>query len=421
MNLPTLKKANVEERTVLLRADFDVPLKKTAGGTEVEDDFRLQEALPTIKHLIRNHSRIIIIAHLGRPKSPDDDHSLLPVAEHVGQLLKFKFVVIDERFHRLPRYTLPHLFFFKTDFRKPNIKKLLADLNPKDVAVLENIRFYPEEDQNDELFGKELASLADLFVNDAFASSYDERASTTAAPKFLRGFAGLKLEQEIATLSKILTRPARPYLLMAGGIKLADKMEGLKGLARVCDQIIVGGGLGTLFLAALDYPIRASILDKQAVPAAKELLRNYKQKILLPKDVVVARSPEKPETLRVTTPEGILPAEMILDIGPQTINLFSEAVKSAKTIVWTGPLGMFEVREFSHGTKALGRLFASRCGDYALGVAGGGDTINALRQIQMTEYVSHISVGGSAMLKFLAGEKLPGIEALLKKFPISNS
>ncbi|MEK9181003.1 MAG: phosphoglycerate kinase [Patescibacteria group bacterium] len=416
MDLVSLKKAEVVGKTVLVRADLDVPLKKDQEqkNWEVEDDFRIRRALPTIQYLMSRNTKTIVIAHLGRPKERDENFSLLPAASRLAELLNLKFLVIGEDAQKLPQYSLPHLFFFSVDFRKDTTKKLLADLNPGDVAVLENIRFYPEEDQNAADFGKAMAELGEIFVNDAFGSSYNERASITALAPLLPHFSGLELSAEVTALSRVLVRPKRPVVVMVGGIKFSDKIVGLKGLLEICDHAVVGGGLATLFYLAHGYNIGKSKADLASLNDVKDLLRNYRQKIVLPVDVVVARSPDNPDSIRVRAPEKIGPAEMVLDVGPETVKKFSAIIKSANTLAWSGPMGLFEVKSFSHGTLALGRLFASRCRGLAFGVAGGGDTLNAVKLTKMGEYIDYLSTGGSASLDFLGGKKLPGIEVLKK-------
>lgn len=415
MRLPSLKSAEVANKTVLVRADLDVPFKKDERGQlRLADDFRIQRALPTIQYLIEKNAKVIVLAHLGRPKGHDPTKTLLPVAERLSGLLKYKFLEIGNQAQRLPHYPLPHLFFFHHDIFHDKTAALLADLNPKDVAVLENLRFYSGEDELSEEFAKRLAALGEVFVNDAFASSHTERASVTLLPKFLPAYAGLELEKEVSALLPVVLKPDRPYVVVAGGIKLVNKMEGLEKILERADTALIGGGLASLFFSVLGYHIGKSVIDEKSREKTRELLRNFRNKIQLPVDVVVARSPEEPQTLRVVSPDKISPSEMILDIGPKTINKFSAVLKSAATIVWSGPMGLFEIREFSHGTRSLGRLIASRGKGLAYAIAGGGDTLEAVRMIQMGKYFDYLSTGGSAMLQFLAGKQLPGLEALKK-------
>lgn len=402
-----------------MRADLDVPLLADTKRKEqwvVRDDFRLSRALPTIRHLIKNRAKLIIIGHLGRPKKWDQAYSLKPVAEALAADLQYKFLEIGRQVKKLPHYPLAHLFFFSADWRgaahRPEAEALLNELNPGDVAILENLRFYAGENENEKSFSDDLASLAEVYVNDAFSSCSGERASTVGVAALLPHYAGLELEQEVSVLGSILRRPRHPYVVLAGGIKLGEKLSALSGLLERSDYVLIGGGLSTLFFAALDYQIGTSAIDLTKIAPAREIWRNFRDKLLLPVDVVVARSPQAVKTVRVSAPEAVGPGEMILDIGPRTIQRYSEILKTARTLVWSGPMGMFEVRQFSHGTKALGRLFASRSRGSAFGVAGGGNTLDAVRMIKMAEYIDFLSTGGSALLQFLAGRKLSGIEAL---------
>jgi len=414
MNLPSLKSADVKNKTVMVRADLDVPVKKNEMGEKrVSDTFRLEKMLSTVKWLMDKDAKIILIGHLKRPQSWDKKYSLQPVAKKISDLLGLKFIVIDEESKKLPHYPLPHVFFFKQDFRK--IKHLLSELNPKDIAILENIRFYPEEEKTSEKFAEELSSIAEIYVNESFATDYhDNQVSIVKIPEHLPSFAGLLLEKEIKVLTKVLERPKKPYVLMIGGIKLSEKFEGLKGILDRCDYALLGGGIATLFFASRGYEVGTSVMEKSKVTDAKEFLRNYKEKIILPDDLVVASSPVAHESITVVSPDNVNPEQMILDVGPETIGKYSEYIKSAKTLLWSGPMGLFENPHFAHGTKALGRLFASRSSGAAYGVAGGGDTLDAIKMINVGEYIDHLSVGGSAMLQFLAGKPLPGIEALKK-------
>lgn len=418
MNLPSFKRADIKNKTALLRADFDLPLKKSSDGKnfDVADDFRLQRALPTIRHLLANNCRILIIAHLNRPKAWDKEKSLRPVALRLSEALKSKYIELNKNTERLPSYQMPHVFFYSGDFHEANCPKLISAMNPKDIMVLENLKFYPGENGASEQFAKELAGLAEIFVSDAFASSYDKRASLALVPKYLPHYPGLELEKEISALSGIVRAPRRPYVAMVGGIKLSDKLLGLSGILERADSAVVGGGLASLFFLSHGYNVGKSVIDEKSKAGASELLRNFRDKIHLPTDVVVAHSPGQPESLRVTTPDKISSSEMILDIGPETIKKFSQILRGAKTIIWSGPLGLFEVPQFSHGTKSLGMLVSILAGSSAYAVAGGGNTLEAVKILKVGEYFSFLSTGGSAMLQYLSGAELPAIRALESEF-----
>jgi len=414
MPMKSVKNAEVKNKTVIARVDLDTPLSKDASGhITVRDDYRLQRVLPTIKWLATHKAKTIVIGHLRRPKGWEKDKSLLPVARHMAELMKLKFIIIDEKIERLPHYDIPHVFFFAEDFRSEKSKKLLKDLNPGDVAMLENIRFYPEEKQDSEKFARELASLAGIYVNDSFATVYHaDHVSIRRLATLLPHYAGFELEKELGILSQVLKTPQRPYLMMIGGIKLSEKLEGLKGILNHCDTVIVGGGIATLFFMAQGYEVGNSLAEKGKITEVKDLLRNYKDKINLPVDVVVAREPAQEKSIRVAKPDEVSPEEMILDIGPETIQKYSEIIRKAKTLLWSGPMGLFENKHFAHGTKALGRFFASQSSGSAFGVAGGGDTLAAVKMLGVGEDIDHLSTGGSSMLQYLSGMKLPGVEVL---------
>ncbi|OGE81869.1 MAG: phosphoglycerate kinase [Candidatus Doudnabacteria bacterium RIFCSPHIGHO2_01_FULL_43_23] len=414
MPMKSLKTADVKNKTVIARVDLDTPLgKDSSGNIIVRDDYRLQRILPTIQWLASHKAKTVVIGHLRRPKGWDKDKSLLPVAQTMADLLKLKFIVIDEKVERLPHYDIPHVFFFAEDFRAEKSKRLLKDLNPGDIAVLENIRFYPEEEKDSEKFARELASLGEIYVNDSFATVYHaNQVSIMRLATLLPHYAGFELEKETKILSQVLATPERPYLMMIGGVKLSEKLAAMSGILNHCDSVIVGGGIATLFYLAQGYEVGKSLAEKSKIVEAKDILRNYKSKIHLPVDVVVARSPEEEKSIRVTKPDEVSPEEMILDIGPETIKKYSEIIREAKTVLWSGPMGLFENKHFAHGTKALGRLFASRSQGLSFGIAGGGDTLAAIKMLGVGEDIDHLSTGGSSMLQYLSGIKLPGIEVL---------
>jgi len=412
--LPDIRKANIKGKTVLLRAELNVPLKKGADKLFIEDDFRVSQTIETLRFLSSAGAKTIVCAHLGRPKGWQEEYSLRPVADEISDRMTMKLVPIKESDAKLPHYDIPHIFFFEEDFRKENNTKNLKDLNEGDIALLENIRFYPEEKKGDQNFAEALAGLADIYVDDAFSVSHREDASVTIVPQILPHYAGPSFVKEYEAMSAVLDGAKKPVILMIGGIKVVDKLSGLTGLIERCDQVIVGGGLATLFFKAMGYEIGKSVFDEKNLATAKDLLRNYKNKLHLPLDVIVARSPEKPDSVMVRKPDQVLPHEMILDIGTDTIMEYSNILRTGKTLIWSGPMGYFEVSTFSHGTKALGQVFSSRAGGEAYGIVGGGNTVSALRLMKMQEYVDHVSSSGSAMLKFLAGEEMPGLQALMK-------
>ena len=413
--MKSLKKAKVENKTVLLRADLDVPLEKQQSGTlAVKDDFRILKSLETINWLRQQRAKTVIISHIDRPNGFQPEHSLLPVAHHISGLLDLKMIEVDKNTKKLPHYAIPHFFFFTDDISSESVKMHIADLNPGDVCMLENIRFYKEETKGDESFAKKLASLGDAYVNDAFGVSHRNHASITALPKFLPHYPGLHMEDEIKILQAAVKFPKKPFIVVIGGIKLSSKLDGLVGLIEKADKVLVGGGLAAEFFLAKDFNVGNSIVEAGLKTITRNLLRNNKDKIILPIDVVVATNPKKTASIEVVKPENIPPDKMVLDIGPATIQEFAGHIKKAKTIVWSGPLGLFEEHSFSHGTKAIARLIASRSSGFAQGFAGGGNTVDALSEIGMIQDLDFISSGGGAMLQYLSSGTLPGIKILEK-------
>lgn len=405
MKLRTLKDLDVERKTVLLRVDFNVPVKEG----KVKDDSRIRAAIPTIEYLAQHKARIVVISHLGRPSSWEKDLTLEPVAGRLADLLKRKFLKIESG--KLPDYDVPHVYFFPDDLEKTDLSGSLRQMRAGDIALLENLRFYPGEKGADPEFVKKLAALADVYVNEAFSNSHRDDASMTGVPRLLPSAVGLNLLADIAALDRVLHAPKHPFVVMMGGVKLADKAPALLNLAPLADQILLGGGLANLFFRINGFEIGKSVADeKNEEPVARQLWRDYKEKILLPRDVVVSNSLEG--SAEVVKPEKVKPHHFILDIGPQTILQYSKALKAANTVLWGGALGYFENKSFSHGTFALARVFASRTKREAFGVAGGGETLEVIAKLGLGNYIDHLSTGGGAMFDFLAGKQLPGLEVL---------
>lgn len=402
-----LKDLDVAGKTVLLRAGFDVGSTK-AG---LRDDLRIRNSLLTIDYLLEKRAKILIITHTGRPQGWDEEFSLKPVAARLAELLERKFIALAAKENFLPEYEIPHLYFFPHNLEEFDLRSLIAKMRSRDVAVLENLRFYSGEKKNDLEFAKKLAGLAEIYINEAFSNSHRDDASMTGLPKFIPAAAGLALEKEVQVLSGILWHPNKPLVVMIGGVKLADKAAALQNLAKIASEVLLGGAVANLFLKNLGLEIGKSISrEKGEDLLAKDIWRNFKEKLKLPKDAIVARGLDEPA--QAVPIDQVKPSEYILDIGPKTIQEFSKSIKTAKTLVWSGPLGHFEKKSFSHGTLALGRLFASRGRGRAVAVAGGGDTIAALNLTGLKHHVDHISTGGGAMLEFLAGRKLPALDSL---------
>lgn len=408
MRLRSLSELEVTGRTVLVRTTFNVPLKNGKIG----DDFRIKSSLLTINYLFKKNAKVIMISHLGRPKGWDEAFSLLTVAHRLAEILDRKLVVVPKEVKKLPEYDIPHLYFFPHNLEQEDLAVLTAQMQERDAAVLENLRFYPGEQKNDHEFARKLATLGEAYVNEAFADSHRADTSISLVPKLLPAAAGFHFLKEVEALERVLRHPLKPIVVMLGGVKLSDKARALENLAKIADFILLGGGLANLFLKIRGYQIGKSVSEeKNESELVKQILRDYQEKIKLPVDVVVSRSREgEAEVVKIEKVKG---DQMILDIGPLTILQYSSYLKKGRTLVWGGPMGYFEKRSFSHGTFALARLFAGRTKRSAFGVAGGGETLEIISKLGLAQYIDHVSTGGGAMLEYLAGKSLPGIEAIM--------
>jgi len=383
---------DIAGKRVLLRVDYNVPVVKGKVGNA--ESLKLQASLPTLRFLLERKAKVILVSHLGRPTGPDRKNSLKPVADRLEKLLGRKVLFV--------RYSI----------EDERVDKDLDNLKDGQVAMLENIRFYPAEEKNGAFLARRLASLADIYVNDAFATAHRKHASTAGVAKHLPSYAGLLMAVEISNLHKLLEKPLKPFIVLMGGAKISSKLSTMEKMLKIADKVLVGGGMANSFFRAKGLPTGKSEVSRDEVVSARKLLK--KKGLVLPVDVLAASSLSEKSNVRVARPEDVKTNEYIVDIGPDTVRLYASYVKEAKTIAWNGPMGIFEVRKFSHGTVSLGRFIASRSSGLAYGVVGGGETIMALEQTGMSEYVDHISTGGGAMLEFLEGKTLPGIEPLMK-------
>jgi 3-phosphoglycerate kinase len=389
----TVKDLDLKNKTVLMRADFNVPLD---GDLNITDDTRIRETLPTIRYVLSSGAKkLVLMSHLGRPDGKRvDKYSLKPVAKKLADLLGEKIN-------------------FLNDCVGPDVKTAVEGSKER-VILLENLRYHAEEEGNDENFAKQLASLADVFVNDAFGTAHRAHASTAGVDKFLKSAAGFLLEKEIKYLGDAVGNPQKPFMVILGGAKVSDKIGVIENLLPKCDAIIIGGGMAYTFLKAQGKSIGNSKLEKDKLDLAKAILDKaaaMKKEIVLPIDHVVVEIVDpnaKSEIVGEQIPDG----KIAVDIGPKTIELFDSKLKSAKTIVWNGPLGIFEMDAFSKGTAEVGKFVA---GLKAVTIIGGGDTAAAVAKFKLQDKMTHISTGGGASLEFLEGKTLPGIAALTDK------
>ncbi len=395
-------KKNVEDlavsgKRVIVRVDFNVPLDKETGA--ITDDKRIRGALPTIKYLLDNNAKVILVSHLGRPKNgPEAKFSMKPAVERLRELLN-KPVELAE------------------DVIGEDAQKKAAALKPGEVLMLENVRFHKEETKNDPVFAAALASMADLYVNDAFGTAHRAHASTAGLANFLPSASGYLIQKELDFMGKALSNPKRPFVAILGGAKVSDKIGVIENLIEKADTIIVGGGMAYTFFVAQGYSIGTSLCEADKVDLAKELLAKAKAKginFLLPVDNVVAETFAADAKAQTIDSDNIPDGWMGLDIGPKTVALFSDAIKSAQTVVWNGPMGVFEFDRFAVGTRAIAEAVANSS---AISIIGGGDSAAAVEKLGFADKVTHISTGGGASLEFLEGKVLPGIDCLLDKVP----
>ncbi len=391
MDKKTIRYINVANKRVLVRVDFNVPQDKAGNIT---DDTRIRAALPTIQYLRDQGARVILCSHLGRPKGKvAEEFRLTPVAGRLSELLGAP--VARTR-----------------DCIGPEVANAVAALKPGDVLLLENLRFYAQEEGNDPTFAQQLASVADIYVNDAFGTAHRAHASTEGVAHYLPAVAGFLMERELNFLGKATAEPTRPYMAILGGAKVSDKIAVIENLLPKVDQLIVGGGMANTFFKAQGHEIGASLVEEDKVELARDLLKRGGKKLLLPVDVVVADAFAADARHQTVAVDKVPAGWRILDIGPRTVNKFAAALKKARTVVWNGPMGVFEFPAFAAGTVAIAKALAK---SGATSIIGGGDSAAAVEQAGVADKITHISTGGGASLEFLEGKVLPGVAALQDK------
>ena len=398
MNKKTVKDLDVKGKKVLVRVDFNVPLSKEEKG-KIADDARIKAAIPTINYLSENGAKVILMSHLGRPKGEaNPDFSLKPVADYLANEYNDKFtfipsdLVVDE-----------------------NVKDAVEKLDEGQIALLENTRYRKEETKNGDEFAKELASLADLYVNDAFGTSHRAHASNVGVASILPSAVGFLIEKEIDVMGKALEAPEHPFVSILGGAKVSDKIGVIENLITKVDTILIGGGMAYTFLKAMGKEIGKSLLEEDKMDLSLELVEKAKAngvEILLPVDVVIADKIEAGVDTEIVDIDNIPEDKEALDIGPKTAELFADKIKEAKTVVWNGPMGVFEIKEFADGTNQVAKALSE---SDAVTIVGGGDSALAIEMAGLKDKITHVSTGGGASLEFLEGKDLPGISAIENK------
>ena len=391
MSKKTLKDLNFKDKKVLVRCDFNVPLDKEGN---IRDDIRIVSALPTINYLLEKGAAVILMSHLGRPDGEANrKYSLQPVAKRLSELLgrdvcfEDSDAVVDDR-----------------------VKSSVAKMKPGDIMLLQNTRFRKEETKNAGTFAQDLASLGDLFVNDAFGTAHRAHSSNVGICQYLPSALGLLVEKEVEIMGNALKEPKRPFTAILGGAKVSDKIGVIENLLSIADKVLIGGGMMYTFLKAKGYNTGNSLLEEDKVDLAGMILEKAKDKILLPVDTVVAREFKNDTEFFTTDADKIPDGYMGLDIGQKTVDMFADIITNSKTIIWNGPLGVFEMDNFAKGTNEIARAIAAN--KDALSIIGGGDSAAAVEKIGLAKNITHISTGGGASLEFLEGKVLPGLDAV---------
>lgn len=392
-NVKSIRDVNVNGKRVLIRVDFNVPID---NDFNISDDKRIREAIPTINYCIDNNARyIILVSHLGRPNGIDNKYSLKHIVRRIERLLNKPIIFVN---------------------KISSIQDNTTDIKNGDIVLLENIRFYNEEEANDNALSKQLADLCDIYINDAFGTSHRKHASTYGITQFSKiNVAGLLLKKEIDSFAKVLANPTKPVLLIVGGAKVSSKLALLHNILHLVDKIIIGGAMSNTFLKAIGYDTQKSMVEVNLIDEALKILKHAKEKnvhIYLPVDVVCTSSIDKTDNIKITPSQDIPNDYMAVDVGPASIKLFNEVIRDSQTIIWNGPLGIYEINQFSRGTFNIAHSIADT---YAFSLIGGGDTADAVEKAGEIDNMSFVSTGGGASLELLEGKILPAFEVLDKK------
>ncbi|MDO9554966.1 MAG: phosphoglycerate kinase [Atribacterota bacterium] len=391
-----LKGNQLVGKRALVRVDFNVPLNEEL---EITDDTRIKAALPTIKYLISHQAKVILMSHLGRPKGKVVEKLRLdPVARRLSELLKQDVKKVN-------------------DCIGEEVEKAVLNMQKGEVILLENLRFYPEEEKNDYEFSKKLANLADIFVNDAFGTAHRAHASTVGVARMLPSYAGFLMAREIEVLSNLLENPERPFVVVLGGAKISGKIEVVQNLLNIADKILIAGGMSYTCLAAEGYEVGNSLLEEYDLDIVRKMLKSAEEqgnKIILPVDLVITKEVSEKAESEVVEIDNIPKDVKGVDLGNKSIAIFEKEIKKAKTVFWNGPVGVFEIEKYAKGTNRIAKILADMQGK-AVTIIGGGDSIAAIDKAGLAEKMTHISTGGGASLEFLGGKKLPGIEVLPEK------
>lgn len=395
MQKKSIKDIEAAGKRVLVRVDFNVPLDANTGT--ISDDSRIRASLPTIKYLVDHKAKVILCSHLGRPGGEvDEGLRMEPVAKHLSHLMG------------LPIRMAP-------DCVGQEVREKVEELNDGDILFLENVRFHSEEEANDPQFARELALLADIYVDDAFGTAHRAHASTVGVARYLPAVAGFLMKKELEAMDKVLTAPEHPFACVIGGAKVSDKIGLVQNMSKRVDMLLIGGGMAATFLKTQGYEVGQSLVEGDKLGLAEDLLQESKESgvpILLPIDVVVAKEIKANASAKVVPITNIPSGSYIVDIGPRTIKLFSNELKTCRTIVWNGPVGIYEIPRFARGTKSLVKLLSTA---NATTVIGGGSSCEIVQEMGLGDRMTHVSTGGGATLRFLEGTPLPGVEALLDK------